>query len=314
MTSLDRRSFLSAAVAAAGLHAASNRWTDWLLPQDPDGTAREQQLRQAVARAREQGKPLLVFVVPGPSEQEQAQVYPRTRWLGAFLNHGGPTALLEVALCVPACATIAELRKVTGAGPIDGLPLLLVVDAGAEAAAPKVTRLDLDLGSPFLPGKGRAFEPADVEQNRRHVEAGVTKLTTGLHETLHRHGLSLTVLAERVTLRLGDDDSRALAAWLERGEKVGDELLVRATAELRRRIVDLPDDARTTAQQRLCDAIEHEVVAKRVPGGRWHRDNGCGSDPEDMTPEERERGSMIACGMGMVPEHCERFLAFYTGP
>lgn len=313
MTQPDRREFFTAAMAAAGFAATSSWCTRWFGPQDPQDTARERQLRAAAARAKAQGKPLLVFVVPGESEGNE--LYLRGRWFGAFLTHGGPTALLEVALCVPACATVDEVRKVTGAAAIDGTPLLLVVDVsecGVEgAAAPRVTRLDLDLGQPVLPGKGRSFEPADVAANKKHIVDGLERLTTELHKTVHQHGQSLAALATAVAARLGDDERAALTAWVRSGTGVTDELLVRATAELRRQIGETPDDVRTAAQERLVAAIERHVVRKPLPGGRWYASGGCGATPEQPTAEE-QKGPQVACGMGMVPEYCERFLGFYT--
>jgi len=320
MTDHDRREFFAAAMAAAGFAATTSWTTRWFRPQDPqqpDGTARERQLREAAAKAKQQGKPLLVFVVPGASEKEQTEVYVRSRWLGAFLTHGGPTALLEVALCVPACATLAEVQKVTGAAAIEGAPLMLVIDVdrpgAADAPLPKVTRLDLDLDSPILAGKGRSYEPEDIAANKCHIEAGLEKLTTELHKTVHQHGLSLAALADAVTSRLDDDQRRALTTWLATGSGATDELLVRATAEVRRRLGESKDDVHVAGQQRLVEAIERELVHKPLPGGRWHKDSGCGSSPEDPTPEEQKNGQMIACGMGMVPACCERFLSFYTG-
>jgi len=309
-------------MAAAGFATTMTWTTRWFQPQDPEAKAREQQLREAAAKAKRQGKPLLVFVVPGAGERAQAEIYARSHWLGAFLTHGGPTALLEVALCVPACATIDEMRAVTGAAPIEGTPLMLLVDThdldaagrqAADAPPPKVTRLDLDLGSPVLAGKGRSYEPEDIAENKRHIEAGLERLTTELHKTVHQHGLSLAALAAAATGSLGDGEDEALTAWLATGKGATDELLVRAAAVVRHRIAALQGAARTEAQQRLVEAIEREVVHRPVAGARWYTAGGCGSRPEQPTPQEQKDGPMIACGMGVVPAYCERFLWFYTG-
>lgn len=319
MTIFDRRRFFSAAMAAAGFTATRSWCTAWFLPQDPDGTARERQLRAAVAKARAEGKPLLVFVVPGDGTGEdraaQNEAALRGRWFGAFLNHGGSRALTELALCVPACGRIDEVRRVTGAKAIDGAPLLLLVDAtgiGVEdAAPPKVTRLDLDLGSPFgQHGRSEDYDPAADE---RRVEAGIEKLTKGLHQIVHQHGDSMAAMAAAVTSRLSSAQAQTLAAWFGGGAAPPDELLVRCAAEVRRAIADQTDERRAALQQSLVDAVEREIVHKPVPGARWYTSGGCGSEPEEKTAEEKQNGRMIACGMGMVPTHCERFLQLFTG-
>ncbi len=62
----------------------------------------------------------------------------------------------------------------------------------------------------------------------------------------------------------------------------------------------------------LVGAIERRIVKQEVAGARWMVPGGCGSEPETPTPEEKEAGAMIACGMAMVPPLAERFLSFFA--
>lgn len=318
MTQLDRRQFFSATMAAVGFSLTPTWCAEWFRPQDPN-RAREDQLRAAVARAREQGKPLLVFVVPGDGTADteaQKEAAARGHWFGAFLSHGGSRALLEVALCVPACARLDEVRRSTRAEPIEGAPVLLVIDVaavGAEGAPPpKVTPLPLELGSPFGSGWRGATEGEDAEAERRRIEATIERMTVGLHQTVHRHGGSMAALATDVTARLTPEQAERLSGWLAGGAVPSDELLVRCAAEVRRQLGDEPDARRAALQGQLVDAVERAIVRQPLPGGRWYTSGGCGPEPEDPTPAEKQQGQMVACGMGMVPIHCDRFLGLWT--
>ncbi|MEZ5966403.1 MAG: hypothetical protein R3F56_21385 [Planctomycetota bacterium] len=318
MSELDRRQLFSAAMAAAGLGTATTWCRRWFETQGPADAERERELRDAATKARAQGKPLLVFVVPDSVATDANEAYLRSRWISALLNHGGESALLDVATCVPACATLPEVRRVTGAAAIEGRPLMLLVDVGDRATnqhgevppPPKVTRLDLDLAPLFPEPRGKALRE-DVEGTKRHIEAGVARLAASLHETLRRHGSTLTNMADAVVARLDAEQRKALTAWWVDGKPAQDDLIVRATADLRRRLESELEAARADKQKRLLAAIENELVRRRVPGGRWHRDSGCGSSPEEPTAGAQDR-SIVACGMGMVPAYCERFLWFYT--
>lgn len=321
MDSPDRRDFLASSLFA-GAGAALPAWlARWFGTQDPakagtdQGTkAREKVLRAAVQQAKDQGKPLLVFVMP--ADAHDGQRWYRGQWFGAFLNHGGAVALLEVALCVPACATLDDVRAVTGAAPIAGNPLLLVVDVGQVGAAaappPKVTALTLDLGDPIAkPGKvGARAMPEEFAQN---LADGIETLTKELHRTIHTHGGTMGKLCESVRTAMTEGQRTAIAEFVDGGKVPADDLLVRATAIVRSAAAERPDDKRKRLLDALGAAAERVLVKQRMPGGLWRRSEGCGTATEDESGKAVEVAG-IACGMGMVPKQCQRFLDLYTVP
>ena len=325
MVSTDRREFLASSFCAAGATALPAWLAKWFTPQDPDKQQQEdeakrakerlEQLRLGVQKAKDEGKPLLVFVVP--TQLNSSEAWQRGEWFGAFLNHGGSLALLEMALGVPACGTIADVRKVTGAASIEGNPLMLVVDVSqvglADAAAPRVTPLVLDLGSPRgdVPGI-RGMDEAALEKQKTIVEAGLAKMTAELHATLHRHGASSAKLVADVAAKATDAQRAAIAAWITAGGKVpSDELLVRFAAQQRSAAAELKDADRERVLVALESAARNEVVKKRIPGSRWASSQGCGTTIERSPGEVAPMGG-VACGMGSVPPMCDRFLEFYV--
>ncbi len=236
---IDRRKLFSFGLASAGL-CTTPRWlARWFEPQDPEAVKdpeqdpgqdpRSRQLRAALRTAQRQGKPVLLFVVP--DAQQGAQVWNRGKWFGAFLNHGGDLALLEVALCVPACATLAELREIAGAGPIAGDPAIVLLDVGADGDAAKVTPVPCELGD--YGGQVRADETWDdmVARQRRHIEAKLRELTEELMAAMHRHGHNLAAAAKAVDARLTDTARGALDDWFAGGTAPADATLVLAAAE-----------------------------------------------------------------------------------
>jgi hypothetical protein len=313
MSATDRRSFLASMMAAAGVAASPDWLTRAMAPQDPASEWREKQLRAAVAKAKEEGKPLLVFVAPPPGDP--ADGFSRGQWLGAWLNHGGSQALHAVALCTVAAASLDELQHVTGAKPPEGMPLLLLVDVARvgepDAPAPKVTAIRLELGVPRVLPAGADPEQTMALQKKR-VDEGIAKLSAELQEGLNRHGAALARLATDATARLTPAQREQLTAWYAGGKAPADALLVRAAAEVRRAAGDLDDANRKRVLDGLTAAIEKEVVGKRVAGARWQRPGGCGSEFEEPTAEEKKVQGMVACGMGLVTPLCERFLNFYV--
>lgn len=323
MIPTDRREFLASSLFAAGAAALPAWLARWFVPQDPQGEqdpakigkAREDQLRAAVAKAKDQGKPLLVCVAP--DDLNGADAWYRAEWFGAFLTHGGSLAVLEVALCVPACGNLDTVRRLTGAAPIEGSPLMLVVDVSqvgvADAAPPRVTPLVLDLGSARGEAAGRGdFDEVKRAAQQKRIEEGIAKLTAELHAALHRHGASTAKLIADARAKMTEPQRKALEAWVAGGTVVpSDELLVRAAAELRSRATELGTAARERVLASLTAAAERELVKKRIPGSRWATSNGCGTSIEPPAGEAQAMPG-IACGMGSVPPLCDRFLEFYT--
>lgn len=313
MSTLDRRSFLTSLATAAGVAAAPDWLARGMAPQDPVSDWREKTLRAAVTKAKDEGKPLLVFVAPVPSDQQDG--YTRGMWLGGWLNHGGSLATHAIATCVVACASLDELAKVTGTKRVEGKPVLVLADVSRlgnkDAPEPKLTAIAVEIGAVYPAKQDPAPEKAAAERVK-HLEAGFEKLTAALQDGLNRHGASLARLASDVTARLSKEQREQLAAWFAGGAAPADALIARAAAEVRRGAGELAGEQRARVLGRLTEAIDYEVVKKRIAGSRWQKPGGCGSEFEEPTPAEKETVGMVACGMGMVPPLCERFLNFYS--
>jgi len=301
MASMDRRSWFAAAGGAAGF-GMMPAWLGFFARagQDPKPApppTRRQQLQAAAEQAEAQGRPLLVFVVP---EDENA-AYTRGQWLGAWWMHGGERARLDLALCVPAAASVRDVQALVDVRLPDPAPVLLLVDAprrtqpGRQAAT--VTPIVVDLPADASPGL-----PADLE-----------RLTLALATALPRHGGALDEMAQRVRARLSDEQQQHVAGWLAGGPPPEDELLVRATAWVRCAAAGMEAEPSRSTQAALLAAIERRLVRRRLPGSRWATSSGCGAEIEDPDPALGEVGAGVECGMGRVPEVCRRFLLFYTG-
>jgi hypothetical protein len=301
MTS-DRRDFLHAMLAAAlPLHewlgafgVQSEQEPQEPRPAKPAPRAREQHLRDAAAKAKEHGKPLMVFVVPDDATQARA----RGTWLGSWIVIGGERARLDLATTVPAAASAAEIAAVCRVTlPSPPPPIVLidptnVADAGKPVAS---TNVEFVLGGDW-PQTVAALEP----------------LTLAVAGALARQAGGVDELARRAHARLADDHKQQLAEWLGGGGPPSSELIVRAAACVRCRAADLPDNRRGLVLASLNAAIERELVQRRVPGTKWAQGHGCGHDVENPdTAEERGNGG-IECGRGHVPAPCRRFLLFYT--
>ncbi|MBL8755818.1 MAG: hypothetical protein JNK15_21150 [Planctomycetes bacterium] len=317
MTIFDRRSFLGSLFAASGFAAAP----DWLMaamapqdPQGPDEPDRLPQLREAIQRAQANGKPLFVFVAP---EHVVPDRYSRGQWCGAWLTHGGPSALHTVAMGELACASLAEVVKATGAKLPEGVPYFVVLDVAKvgerDAPPPKVTPIHLELESPPQAMNDRGEpQPEQIAAVTSLITAGLAKITTAVQDGMNRHGANVASVAKATMARLDDTQKAQLAKWLATGAGASPELVVRAAAEVRRGAADLDETNRKRVLDGLTAAIEQVVVKQRVPGSRWLATGGCGETYEDPTEAEKERASMIGCGMGVVPPLCERFLDLWA--
>jgi hypothetical protein len=316
MQPIDRRALVrAAAAAAAGAFALPEVLNAFPRAQDPQPggkqPSRAEQVAAAVARSRAEGKPLLVLVVPARQEDHG----PRELRLGAFLNHGGSNALLEVALCVPVCASVDDLKQHLASGDLGsaavaGEPLMLLVDLDA-GKAPVVAAIDPKVDEPpqWRGSKLPLEELATAE--KKAIEGGIEATTAELHKALHIGGDSLTRLSQRVRDRLADQDQRKLDAWFAGGAVPADELLVRAAAVVRVAAGRQPDAQRAATTAVLLAAIDRALIHKRIAGSRWATSQGCGEKIED--PEAGEPALAVACGMGHVPELSRRFLDFLTG-
>ena len=312
MQPIDRRALVrAAAAAAASAFALPEVLKAFPRGQDPQQggkqPSRAEQVAAAVARSKAEGKPLLVFVVPARQAEDR---WPRELRLGAFLNHGGSNALLEVALCVPVCASVADLKGCLGGAEVAGEPLMLLVDFAA-GKAPVVAAIDPKVDEPPLWRGSRSPHEELVVAETKVIEAGIEATTAELHKALHMGGDSLTRLAQRVRDTLADQDQRKLDAWFAGGAVPTDELLVRAAAVVRVAAGRQPDAQRAATTAVLLAAIDRVLIHKRIAGSRWATSDGCGLKIEDPEADQALLG--VACGMGHVPELSRRFLDFLTG-
>jgi len=316
MQPIDRRALVrAAATTAAGVFALPEVLRAFAVRQDPQPNgqqggpkepSRAEQVAAAVARCKAEGRPLLVFVVPARQGDHGA----RQLRLGAFLNHGGSNALLEVALCLPVCASVDDLKAHLCGKEIAGEPLMLLVDFAA-GAAPVVVAVDPKVDEPPPWRSNQLPYEQFLAAEKKAIEAGIEATTAELHKALHVGGDSLTRLSQRVRDRLADQEQRKLDAWFAGGAVPGDELLVRAAAVVRVAAGKQPDAQRAATTAVLLAAIDRALVHKRIAGSRWATSTGCGERIED--PERGEPALTVACGMGHVPEASQRFLDFLTG-
>ncbi len=312
MSSFDRRTFLGSVFATAGFAAAPDWLARAMAPQDPAVPDRVPHLRAAAKRAQANGKPLLVIVVP---EDRQNEGVARSQWLGAWLSHGGASALHAVALAEIAVANVAEVKQVTGA-VVAGEPHFALFDVARlgerDAPPPKPTLVKCEL-APIWSFHRREVDPAEVEAAKGKVRAGLDKITAALMDGLNRHGATVATVAKASMAKLDDAQKERLARWLATERDADAALLTRMTAEVRRAAAEFDDAKRGRVLDSLTAAIEKVVVKQRVPGSRWELAGGCGGpDYEDPTEEEKKNGLLIGCGMGSVPPLCERFLDFWA--
>lgn len=274
---------------------------------------RWRQLQLAVAQAKDHGKPMLVLVAPA---KEVAREH--GTWFGAWLTHGGPLAMQELALTVVAVASRDEITRLTGR-EIEAVPgpQMVLVDVArlGEAGAPaaKLTGMAPALAMPAIEDLAQVVGDERVAQERKAREVGLEQMTAALHDGMNRHGCNLANLAVRAEARLDAAQRAALTEWLANGGDIDAALLVRAAAVVRRDFGRLPDGRRVECAAALADAVDATVVRHEVGGSRWYQPGGCGGSYEELTDAEKARGRFImACGMGIVPPLCERFLDFYS--
>jgi len=275
----SRRSFLRASIVLSGA-AAITGGPAWLRRAfaagracGPDDTADLGVVSAAYRRAQRAGRPLLCLVVP----EDDGAKWTRGSAFGELLNHGSDEDLAPLALCEVVCARMAPLRRLVPAAG-RGEPLMVLVDTSAVPAA----GLRLDAALPkdepdaryrlMADGEPRSYKDAMAEAQRREEEV-----------IRRRIGTLARLVREAVA-----PDGRAL------GERAAQ--LRGARGERRRELVaSLAGEARA----RLCK--------ERIPGSRWARQSGCGTDIEG-----EQDNLVVGCGMGHVPEKSQRFLYFFS--
>lgn len=159
---MKRRHFVSAASAAL----AAALWPSFVrdaFGEEPACTgsplARVAVVAATFRRAREAGKPLLIFVIPA----DDGAKYERGEAFGELINHGSDADLAPLARAEVMCATMADLRKlVPTAGA--GNPLMVLVRP--ERVPATATQLDVE-----LPTAGNRYEESYWKDRDRKDDA-----------------------------------------------------------------------------------------------------------------------------------------------
>ncbi len=143
---------------------------------------------RAWVEALDERKPLLVLVVP---TGEGADTWRRGQTFGAWMNHGGVSALELMGLCVLACATPEALAEL---GVVASDEDLMVLVEGPELPA-RVTRIQVPL-DPLVENYEILWE-ARVAEEERLVRANNELLTASLAAELAPDEAALRARLER---------------------------------------------------------------------------------------------------------------------
>jgi hypothetical protein len=291
---LDRLLLMGTALAAG--------WPAWLrrafgaeprVPSAPSGEGAAQRWRQIVSaahrRARQAGKPLLVFVIPALDEESGRGVeamWERGRAFGELLTHGDDDALVTLALAEIVCAPMIAVRHLAP-GLEDEEPLMVLLETdGPSRVRALDARLPLTGASEALTAAGQPFDwHSTFEQQRqsedRPVDGRIAVLSRLLHEGLRATPRMLLERAAQSRARLGPAEGAAVA-------EAGPAQLHRMAAVLLAAAVASPARDLPASLRRIADAARVVVGRRRLPGSRWAR----GGDP--------------------LPEESGGFLAFLT--
>jgi hypothetical protein len=271
----------------------------------------------ALAYARSIGKPLLVLVIPARREDGWESLWLRQNTFGELLNHGGDELLADLALCELACAGMAELRALLPQAAPSGEALMVLVETSSGSS--RCTAIDPELPvvpDPFrlgLPGmEGAAAQALSWEESRALVDQRIREriacVSLAIRRSLVPDRAALDRRSRDAQRHFSSDERRALLAG-----PAALDLLPLATidrgAGIVRRSAENDSAPRAALIQRLARAAEPRLVESPPPGAKWATSDGCGTIVEGQSDEGR---SMIACGMGHVPELSRRFLDMYT--
>lgn len=316
---MNRRGFLKSASRvplAAAAAATMATWPAFLREAFADA-AKSESGEEALAglavvsegyrRAQRAGKPLLVLIIP---EKPEAK-YGRGALFGAFLNHGTVDQLYPLALCEVICATLADLRRlVPSVGTSE--PLMVLVETDQVPAT--VRRLEVSLATKTeLVGRADKDPMREWERLRKAEDGLVLSHNVQLGDLLRTALLDGTgvfearkrqALATLPTELVNAVSQAAHPGSIELYDADRAAILILDAAERR---LSRPQSYELKA--RLREAVRQRLVSVRVPGSHWAQSAGCGTHIEGIRTT-----SMIACGMGHVPEKSRRFLYFFTVP
>ncbi len=295
---MDRRTLLKIAGAgAAGILLPGLGFPSRL--SFPDRAA-SGDLDAVLKRARERGKPLLLFVIP----RDDGAKWDRGRLFGGLLNTAGDETLADLALCEVACAEMDGIRSLLEKGTPPGEPLALLV----ETAGPDLRALAIDPSLPPQTDPLRGGE--DWNESRNQAEQAARDRIARFGEAIRGAVVpDSKTLFERVVQAekgLSPEQAAALLAMADGKAKVDVSLADRGAALLRRMAEEDPS-RRERVLAALKQAAAERLRVKAPAGAKWARDSGCGADVEGD-----DTGMVVGCGMGFVPEASTRFLYFFT--
>ncbi|MBM3978566.1 MAG: hypothetical protein FJ299_16455 [Planctomycetes bacterium] len=271
---------------------------------------RERELRSAWQRAQALGKPLLVVLVPESDAAAQRDV---SALFGGLLNHGTRDQLALLGLTELACATRAEVERVTGAD-WKGEPLCVLVD-GADPVIGRAVDAQLDAQLNFISLMYGTSEIGETwEQSNERLEQNAklrsSQLADAIRLALVPDATALQKLTARARSVVPASNSAAFAylATCPEGLRSADALdyaaLVHAAAAE-------PNSSQDKLLDTLAAGVRERWVRAPVPGSYWASSTGCGQDVEYPAPVHDKAGIGFACGMGHTPEYSQRFLYFY---
>ncbi|MCI0586857.1 MAG: hypothetical protein L0323_08470 [Planctomycetes bacterium] len=257
-------------------------------------------LDEALKRARERGKPLLLLVIP----RDDAQKWERGRLFGGLLNTAGDETLADLALCEVACADMDGIRGLLEKASPPGEPLAVLV----ETAGPNLRALGID---PILPPQTDPLRGGeDWKEARKRAEQAardrVAQFGEAVRAAVAPDGKALLERVVEAEKGLTPAEASTLLAIADGKAKVDVSLADRGAVVLRKLAEEDP-----SRRERVVGALKQAAVerlrVKSPAGAKWARDTGCGPDVEGD-----DTGMVVGCGMGYVPEASARFLYLFA--
>lgn len=254
-------------------------------------------LLAAYRQGAEQGRPVLVIVVPDPEGPQDG--FERGRVLGAMLNHGDDAAMSLLGWPVLACATAEDVATLVPDAHVKPETWLLRIDTDAVPS----TTATFDGPPPIADVE----DYSDWDGHDRVLEERLAWLTEGLRGLiLPDRSLPQRYRAQLVRTEPGPVDR--LEARLNAGERPTAHDIEHYAAVVVEATLRSKGERRAELASRLADYARATWVEAPVPGSWWARSGGCG-----ITFENEEDNMRVGCGMGHVPAKAVRMLHFY-GP
>lgn len=301
---MRRRDFLNAAAVGTALSLLPPPLRRTLAFAGAECTEDEARIVvRGLARAREDGKPLVVFVVPTSDSLSSD----RGSSLGMLIDLGSDRELAVLSLAHVVCASLAAVQCVLPAAPSESggpLPWMLVIDPDGQkvdAVRFEVPEPDWNACPPRVPNPEAERACLERETRRRcaHMSTPLRRALVGAgfeRRALRNEAALGRQLAMRVRESAADGGIALPLAVVDRGAP-----LLLATV-----LRDGDPEARYRTIARLAAAARLRLQAAPPPGARWLR-LGCAIYAYDGL-DDIVAG--IGCGMGNVGIRAARILHF----